>query len=54
MHADMGPDQKVLNYGDIVLRASDLVLLRGQDWLNDVRTLVCLCFDPACDHEGML
>lgn len=31
----MGDDEKVLSYGDVLLRRSDLKILQGHDYLND-------------------
>lgn len=31
----VGDDEKVLSYGDVVLRRSDLKILQGRDYLND-------------------
>lgn len=31
----MGEDEKVLSYGDVVLRRFDLKILQGRDYLND-------------------
>jgi len=34
-HCDGDPHVKVLDYGDVLLRAGDVKLLNGPYWLND-------------------
>ena len=42
MSFDGSDSEKVLSYGDVVLRKADVNLLSGEFWLNDVGRQGCI------------
>ncbi len=49
MGIDQAGKDKILSYGDNLLRRSDVELLKGPHWLND--QVLFACTPPFAHHE---